>query len=127
MRTNFVWFLVLAMGIAALMWGLAGVDSALTGPSATDDLESGSELESQAPDEARVNGSANSNDGESDIVGLILAGGAGLGNFINMAILLPIELQRLGFPQWFAYPIGLGVQVLALVGLIQFVTNRVLR
>lgn len=127
MRTNFVWFLVIALGISALMWNLAGVDSALSGPSATDDLKSGDELESQAPGEAEVNGSADSNSGESDIVGLVLAGGAGIANFVNMALLLPLELQRLGFPQWFAYPIGLAVQVIALVGLIQFVTNRVLR
>lgn len=127
MRTNYVWFLVIALGVSSLMWGLSGVDSALTGPSATDDLKSGDELERQAPGEAEINGSANSNDGESDIVGLILAGGAGIGNFINMVLLLPLELQRLGFPNWFAYPIGLTVQVIASIGLIQFVTNRVVR
>lgn len=127
MRTNYVWFVVIALGVSALMWQLAGVDSALSGPSATDDLQSGDELESQAPGEAEINGSANSNDGESDIVGLILAGGAGIGNFVNMALLLPLELQRLGFPYWFAYPIGLCAQIIALVGLIQFVTNRVVR
>lgn len=127
MRTNFVWFLVLALGISSLMWGLADVDGSLTGPSATDDLKSGDELESQAPGDAEINGSADTNSGESDIVGLIIAGGSGIANFVNMAILLPIELQRLGFPNWFAYPIGLGVQVIALIGLIQFITNRVLQ
>lgn len=127
MRTNYVWFLVLALGVSALMWNLAGVDSALSGPSVTDDLQSGSELKNQSPDEARVNGSADSSSGESDIVGLILAGGAGIANFVNMAFLLPIELQRLGFPHWFAWPIGLAVQVIALVGLIQFLSNRVMR
>lgn len=127
MRTNFVWFLVLALGISALMWQLAGVGSVLSGDNAAGGLESGDELEAQAPDEPRVNGSANSNTGESDIVGLILAGGAGIANFVNMAVLLPLELQRLGFPYWFAYPIGLGVQVIALIGIIQFLSNRVMR
>lgn len=127
MRTNAVWFIVMALGIASLMWGLSGVGGVLSGPSAADDLSSGDELESQAPGTPQINGSADTNSGESDIVGLILAGGAGVANFIGMAILLPIELQRLGFPHWFAYPIGLGVQFLATIGLVQFVTNRVMR
>lgn len=127
MRTNYAWFLVLAIGISALMWNLSGVDEALTGPGPADELESGGELEDRAPGTPNVNGSASSADGEGDIVGFIISGGQAIAGFVGVVVLLPLELERLGFPYWFAYPIGIGTQFIASIGLIQFVTNRILK
>lgn len=127
MNTNYAWVLILSIGVAALMWNLAGVDTVLDGPSPAGDLQSGSELEDEAPDQPRLNGSADSSAGEGDIVGLVISGAKAVSDFIGMVVLLPIELQRIGFPQWFAYPIGLAAQIFAAIGLVQFATNRELR
>lgn len=127
MNTNMVWFVVAVIGMSALMWNLAGVGDALGGAGPVDDLESGDELEEQAPDEPRLNGSADSSAGEGDVVGLVISGAQGVVDFIALVILLPTELQKLGFPQWFAYPLGRLAQIIAAIGLFQFASNRVLQ
>lgn len=127
MNTNFAWFLVVALGVSALMWQLSAVDSAIAGSGPADDLQSGDELEAKAPDNPRINGSASTSNGESDIVGLVISGAQGVVAFVGMLVLLPLELQRLGFPQWFAYPVGLAVQIIGSIGIIQFASNRELR
>lgn len=127
MNTNMVWFIVAVLGMTALMWNLSGMDAALSGPDPASDLESGDELEERAPENPSLNGSADSSAGEGDIVGVIISGGQGIVNFIGMLVLLPVELQRLGFPQWFAYPLGRLVQIIGVIGLYQFVTNRVMK
>lgn len=127
MRTLPVVYLVIAIGVAALMWNLSGVDDALSGPSPADDLESGDELEAQRPGQPDVNGSADSSDGEGDIVGLVISGAQDIGGIGGLVMLLPDELMALGFPSWFAVPIGLLAEFIATIGLVQFVTNRVWR
>lgn len=127
MNTNMVWFIVAVLGMSALMWNMAGMDDVLSGPDPAGDLQSGDELEEKAPGTPELNGSADSSAGEGDIVGVIISGGQGITDFIGMLVLLPVELQRLGFPQWFAYPLGRVIQIIGVIGLYQFVTNRVMK
>jgi uncharacterized protein (DUF983 family) len=44
-----------------------------------------------------------------------------------MVVLLPMTLVDLGFPVWFAVPVGAPATIVASIGVIQFVTGRVLR
>lgn len=126
MRTIFAIVLILSLATAGLMFQLAGFDQALSGPDPSADLVSADELEPQANDSAindGLNGSA-STEGEGDIIGLIVTSIDSIFRLAGFIVLLPLELQNLGFPYWFAYPAGLTLQILGSVGLYQFASDK---
>jgi hypothetical protein len=57
-------------------------------------------------------------------VGAILDFANMVRTFISVVTLLPLYLIRLGFPNWFAGPIGVLAQLIASIGLFQLVTGR---
>jgi len=63
-------------------------------------------------------------DNEPTIVGLAISAGSFVTELVVAVGLLPVALMRLGFPQYFAVPVGSIAQVIAFVGLAQFVTGR---
>jgi hypothetical protein len=131
MRTAKIVLVVAALGTATLMWGISGFGSLYGTDNPVDGLQSGERLEKQANQSAvSENGSFDSSaEGadEGDIVGIIISGTSALVSFASMAALLPFELQQLGFPRYFAYPIGLLAQAIVGIGVVQFAANRVFR
>jgi hypothetical protein len=61
---------------------------------------------------------------QAPFVGAILEFGGMVRTFVTVVGLLPIYLGRLGFPMWFATPIGVLAQLIASVGVFQVVTGR---
>lgn len=128
-RTLYPILVVAALGTASLIWGLSGFgavfmddDPVNAGENAASDLE-GEADDSVASDEGDFNASARSGT-EDNIVGVILSGIQGIVGFVTMAALLPVELRRIGFPYYFAYPVGILIQAIVGIGFIQFATGR---
>lgn len=132
MDTKIPVIFVLALAVGASMWIGSGIASEFTQTDPADGLSSPDRLEDEANDSAvsddgGFSGSVESSDDESSIVGLIISGSHAIADIAAFVVLLPLELRNLGFPRWFAYPIGLAVQILGGVGIIQFATNRPFR
>ena len=119
---------MVCLGVGVMAWNLAGM-SAVVGPSATDDLQTGGELERQANDSAANQGfnSSTGDTGDGDLVGVILTGIGSLASVLRFAVLLPWELERLGLPWFGAYPIGLAAQLILSIAFVQAASNRVFR
>jgi hypothetical protein len=102
---------------------------AILGLQTTSDLAADDALQNSSstldPNEQGVEGAANLQEGS--IVGLIIGGGRAIFTFLGVIALLPFEMNKLGFPWWFAFPIGLVLQIMAGVTGIQFAVNRVMR
>jgi hypothetical protein len=66
------------------------------------------------------------NTGEDDgsIAGLIISGGTGIVQTISLVATAPVTLQRLGFPAWFALPVGSLIYIVVGVGIFQVVSGR---
>jgi hypothetical protein len=62
--------------------------------------------------------------GQGPFVGAILQFAGMVRTFITVVGLLPLYLMRLGFPNWFAGPVGVLAQLIASIGLFQVVTGR---
>lgn len=122
---------VLAIGTASLIWGLSGVGTIHGQDDPVSGLESGDAVH-EASNESAVGGGnftgeASASEGEGDIVGMIISGISSVTGFVAMVGLLPWELQRLGFPAYFAFPIGFLAQGIVGIGIVQFATNREFR
>lgn len=132
MRGAFSVLLVLSLGAAITMYQMAGVGAAL-GLGGPDDYRTDDELQSQAGDlnpngtngDPALEGSASQQEGS--IVGLIINGASAVFTFLGAVILLPLEMNNLGFPWWFAFPVGLILQIHAGITGVQFTVNRVVR
>lgn len=126
MRSLFALMMILSLATAGLVFELSNFDDAVSGPNPGESLDSTDELQQQA-NESQVqqgfNGSAKGAD-EGDIVGVILRGVDAIFKYAGMIVLLPLELNSMGFPWYLAYPGGLFLQVVASIGLVQFATNR---
>ena len=60
-------------------------------------------------------------DNEPTLVGVAISGGQFAASLVGAVALLPVTLMRLGFPSYFAVPVGGVAQIIAFIGLIQFV------
>jgi len=61
---------------------------------------------------------------EPTVVGVAISGGQFVAQLVGAVTLLPLTLVRLGFPNYFAVPVGAVAQAIAVVGLFQFVSGR---
>lgn len=130
MRTKYPVLVVMALATASLIWGMSGFgdvygvnDPVGDDSQAADALQEESN-ESSASSGGTFEGSANTGTDSNNIVGLIISGISSIVSFGTMVALLPLELERLGFPRYFAYPIGVLAQTLVGIGIVQFATNR---
>lgn len=125
MRTIVPVFVVLAIAVAGMMLGMSGFQSAWGAPapqtaSAQDQLNASAQ--NASPNEGPVEGPVSS--GESSIVGLIVNGLTTMVDIAGGVVLLPLTLMNLGFPAYFAIPVGALAELLVGIGLIEFATNR---
>jgi len=118
-------FVVLAIGVAAAMIGMSGFIDAWGGEPPQVDAAASEVNESGAavsPEQGPVEGPVSS--GESNIVGLVVSGLGSLTDIAGAVVVLPITLMNLGFPAWFAVPIGTIAEAIVGIGIIQFATQR---
>jgi hypothetical protein len=125
MRTLASVLVVFAIAVAGSMMALSGF-GAVWGADPPQTQAAQDQLDDSAaqanPNDEPISGPVSS--GESDIVGLIANGSSAIVDFAAAVVLLPITLIKMGFPAWFALPIGSVAYLIAGVGAIEFVTNR---
>lgn len=128
MRGAYGMAVALSLTIAALMFTLSGYGSmygndpgAGLGP-AEDRLNSTAENRSV---EEGVGGQISGDD--PSLVSLTVNGADSVMEVLAFIAFLPTALTNLGFPFWFSAPVGLVVQLLGFVSLVQFASGRVLR
>jgi len=131
MRTTPVIGVVLSLGVAFALLAGSGIGPAVFGES-PGDAESASTLEDIGED---ADGSGESGEGgisadvagdnEPTLVGFALSGGQFVVQTVGAVALLPITLTRLGLPNYFAVPVGALAQIVATIGLFQFLRTGV--
>jgi hypothetical protein len=125
MRTIAALLLVLALGTSGAMLEASGFSDAWGAePPKTSGAQEAVEDQADAvsPDQGPVVGPVNSDD--NSIIGLVVDGLDSLVDLAGAVVLLPITLMNLGFPAWFAIPIGTLTNVIAGIGIIQWATQR---
>ena len=125
MRTIAPIVVVLAIGVAAMMLGMSGF-SAAWGADPPQTSAAQEELEDSsrdlAPQSGPVSGPVSGVD--DSVIGLLASG---LGSAVDVAgagAVLPKALISLGFPAWFATPVGFLAQLIVGIGLFEFATSR---
>lgn len=125
-RTTWGVFLIIAIGTATLMFTLSGYGAAY-GQNPTDGLGPvGSAVGDQAENSSvndGVSGAASSTD--EPLINFILSGGGALLSTAKLVVLLPVAMMNLGFPAWFAVPVGGVIQIGTGIGILQFITGRI--
>jgi hypothetical protein len=126
MNTKSVIGVVLAFGVAFSLLAGSGVGAAVFDQTPEDaqtsrtleDIgeQSGVDKEDGEGLSADVGG-----DNEPTVIGVGISGGEFLVTLIGAIAVVPYTLVRLGFPVWFAVPLGSVGQVIGLIGLVQFV------
>lgn len=129
MNTKSIFGVVLCFGLAFALVAGSGLGAAVFGES-PGDAETSRTLE-DIQSEASVDEDAKNSDGglsadigtdnEPTLVGVAISGGQFLTSLVGAVALLPVTLLRLGFPSYFAVPAGGIAQILAFIGLVQFI------
>ena len=127
MRTAPVIGVVLALGVAFALLAGSGIGSTVFGQS-PGDSDAARTLD-DIGEEADVGGEGGgagvsadvAGDNEPTLVGFAISGGQFVVQAVGAVALLPITLTRLGFPSYFAVPAGALAQIVATIGLFQFV------
>jgi hypothetical protein len=127
MRTKALLGVVLAFGVAFSLLAGSGIGAAVFGET-PGDAESSRTLDdiskdaSVDPDSEGSGLSADvAGDNEPTLVGVAISGGQFAASLVASVALMPITLMRLGFPAYFAVPIGGVAQIIAFIGLAQFI------
>jgi hypothetical protein len=125
MRTIAPIFIVFVIAVSGSMIGMSGFADAwgVQAPETTGAQEELEETSEQVrPDNGSAEGPVNS--GESSIVGLVVDGSTSAAEVGTAVILLPTTLMNLGFPAWFALPLGSIAYLVVGIGVFEFATNR---
>jgi len=126
MRSKSILGVVLAFAVASSLLTASGIAGTLGAtPAGDQSARTLDDIASDATvDEDSETGGLSADvagDNEPTLVGVAISGGQFAASLVASVALLPVELMRLGFPFWFAVPIGGVAQVIAFIGLIQFV------
>ena len=127
MQTKPIIGVVLAFGVAFALLGGSGIGPAVFGEDP--DAETERVIE-DISEEGDVNvdedgegglGADIGGDNEPTVTGVIISGGQFAAQLVAAVALLPLTLVRLGFPTYFAVPVGGLAQIIAFIGLVQFI------
>ena len=132
MRAKSVLGVVLAFGVAFSVLAGSGIGAAVFGaspgsaqPATTlDDVSGEASVDEDSEGSAGGLAADVAGDNEPTLVGVSISSGQFVVQLVAAVALLPVTLTRLGFPTWFAVPIGGVAQIIAFVGLAQFVSGR---
>lgn len=127
MRTTWAVWLIFSLSLAALMFGASGLGGVIAGsaPGAGIDGGAAEDVVGNVSVEDGVGGSDTQTD--DSFFGLVTDGAGSVSALFGLITLGPSIFSALGFPAWFATPAGVGLQLVAGIGLIQFTLDRVLR
>lgn len=125
MQTKGVLGLVLAFGLAFALLSGSGIGAAVFGesPGDAETTRTIDEVANQSSVDTEDEGGLGADvtgDNEPTLVGLAISGGKFLVGLVGAVALLPLTLMNLGFPAYFALPVGGIAQIIAFVGLVQF-------
>ena len=126
MRSKTILGVVLAFGVTFSLLAGSGIGAAIFGES-PGDAETSKTVDDIA-DDSSVDGDDGSGlsadvagDNEPTLVGVAISGGKFAAQLVAAVALLPVTMIRLGFPSYFAVPVGGVAQIIAFIGLVQFV------
>jgi len=128
MRTIAALVFVLALGVSFSIvsaTGLAGVLGADRAPDGSQVEQNLDESAGQSPvgdDDALAGGVSQT--GDANLIGVIITAGELAADFAAGVILLPVTLSNLGLPLYAAAPLGLFIQTITGIGVIEFLSNR---
>lgn len=131
MRSKGAIGVILAFGLAFALMSGSGIGAMVFGEN-PDDAESSGTLDelidgADVDEDEDGGGGLSGNigdDNEPTVTGFVISGAQFVAELVRAVALLPLTLMRLGFPSYFAVPVGGIAQIIAFVGLIQFVTGR---
>ena len=131
MNTKSVLGVVLSFGVAFALLAGSGVGPALFGenPGGAESTTTLEDISGDASVDSEKDGGGLSadvaGDNEPTLVGVAISGGQFASTLVGAVALLPVTLVRLGFPSYFAVPVGGLAQIVAFIGLIQFIRGTV--
>ena len=125
MKTAFTVAIVVSFAVSGMMFAGSGFNNAVGAGDRTGTLSEQFEEEANSTS-AGFESSARSED-DGSIAGFIISGTQSVVSIIWMVVLMPTTLQNMGFPTWFAKPIGYAFYMLATVGGAQFAAGRLFR
>lgn len=123
MRTLVPIAIVLAFALTAAFFAGSGFNSIVDGGNDMQDLQDNVDDSVNVTRDSQVSGDRGR--GESSIVGIVIGSASVIRDLVGLALLLPIKLESIGFPRWFAFPVGSVLEIVLIVGFVQFVTGRV--
>lgn len=131
MRTTPIIGVVLALGFAFAFLAGSGIGPAVFGED-PGDSKTKKTLEDVGKDadvgEGEGDGGVSADvggDNEPTLVGFAISGGQFITKTVGAVAFLPSTLMNLGFPAYFATPVGRLAQIVATIGLFQFVRTGV--
>jgi hypothetical protein len=129
MNSKNVLGVVLCFGVFFALLAGSGVGASIFGesPGEAETTRTLDEISEEASVDSEEGGGIDADvagDNEPTIVGVAISGGEFVAQLAGAVALLPLTLVRLGFPNYFAVPVGGAAQVIATIGLFQFVTGR---
>jgi|APHM01.1.fsa_nt_gi hypothetical protein len=128
MRTTFPLAVILALGIASAFFVGSGFNALVEGERDLGQVQNEVNKSAGGSPVAQEELESNRRGTEDgSIVDLVLSSAGDIAKFVGLVAILPVTLQELGFPTWFAAPVGSLVTIIVSIGLIQFVSGRVLR
>lgn len=126
MRAAFAFAIALSLALSALFV----VGSGFTAEVGIDENRAssiGEELEGRTnSSDTSFNSSARS-ENEGSVAGFIISGVGDVISIIWLVVALPSTLRELGFPGWFATPIGFGFYAVVSIGIAQMAAGRYFR
>jgi len=128
MRTIAALVFVLALGVsfsivsATGLAGVLGADRAPDGSQVEQNLDNAAGQSPVDNPDKLAGGIAQT--GDANLIGVIITAGDLVAGFLTGVILLPVTLSNLGLPLYAAAPLGLFIQTISGIGLIEFFTNR---
>lgn len=128
MRSRSIIGVVLCVGLAFSLLSGSGIGAAVFGESpdgdqttrALEDIAGDADIEEDAEGGGGLAADIGG-DNEPTLVGVALSGGQFAASLVGAVALLPVTLIQLGMPAYAAVPLGGMAQIVALIGLVQFV------
>jgi len=129
MQTKDIFGVVLSFGLAFALVAGVGIGGDVFGASADgaetsrtlEDIQSEASVDEDAKNDEGGLSADIGTDNEPTLVGVAISGGQFLTSLVGAVALLPVTLTRLGFPSYFAIPVGGIAQIIAFIGLVQFI------
>ena len=127
MRTTPVIGVILSLGVAFALLSGSGIGAAVFGENpeesrtakTLEDVGSDAEIGENKDGESGVSADVGG-DNEPTLVGFAISGGQFIKTLVGAVAFVPNTLIGLGFPRYFAVPAGALAQIIATVGLFQF-------